>query len=166
MNRKEFFKGSLALGACAGCFLMPVSAISATEVLPDDDERYKSLLQEKEFIQNWLSDLLETIDENLDEPSKVFLLAGCGKGCFNRHQFKRDIAEQGKGDVEKLIAAYKKNFEVWKEIPCMFGMVKYRRGVTVRRPNIVRQNPTIYIANVLALHIKRSSKPLLAGLLM
>lgn len=114
MNRKEFFKGSLALGACASCFLMPVSAISATEVLPDDDDRYKNLLQEKEFIQNWLSDLLETIDENLDEPSKVSLLAGCGRGCFKRHKFKQDIAERGTGDVDKLIESYKSNFEVWK----------------------------------------------------
>ena len=166
MNRKEFFRSSLAAGACAGCFLMPVASVVAAETPQPEDEKYRQLLQEKEFIQNWLSDLLDSIDENLDEPSKQFLLAGCGKGCFNRHQFKRDIAEQGKGDVDKLIATYKKNFEVWKEIPCMFGMVKYRRGVTVRRPNIVRQNPTIYIANVLALHIKRSSKPLLAGVLM
>lgn len=115
MNRKEFFRSSLAAGACAGCFLMPVASVVAAETPQPEDEKYMQLLQEKVFIQNWLSDLLDTIDENLDEPSKQFLLAGCGKGCFNRHQFKRDIAEQGKGDVDKLIATYKKNFEVWKE---------------------------------------------------
>ncbi|MDD2304258.1 MAG: hypothetical protein PHP53_06160 [Prolixibacteraceae bacterium] len=117
MDRKEFFRNSLVASACAGCFLLPSTSLMASEssVSETEDEKYKQLLQEKEFIQNWLTDLLETIDENLDEPSKVFLLAGCGRGCFNRHKFKRDIAEKGKGDLDKLIEAYKSNFEVWKE---------------------------------------------------
>ena len=75
MNRKEFFRSSLAAGACAGCFLMPVASVVAAETPQPEDEKYRQLLQEKEFIQNWLSDLLDTIDENLDEPSKQFLLA-------------------------------------------------------------------------------------------
>lgn len=114
MNRKDFFRSSLAASACAGCFLLPATNLIAENTVPED-EKYKQLLQEKEFIQNWLTDLLDTIDENLDEPSKSFLLAGCGRGCFNRHQFKKDIAEKGKGDLDKLIEAYKNNFEVWKE---------------------------------------------------
>lgn len=116
MNRKEFFKGSLALGACAGCFLLPTSTMAASpETISEENEKYKALLQEKEFIQNWLSDLIETIDNELDQETKVKLLAGCGRGCFNRFKFKSDIAEQGKGDLNKLIEAYKHNFEVWKE---------------------------------------------------
>jgi hypothetical protein len=115
MNRKDFFRSSLAATACAGCFLLPSTSLIASESLAPEDEKYKQLLQENEFIKNWLSDLLETIDENLDEPSKAFLMAGCGRGCFNRHQFKKDIAEKGKGDLDKLLEAYKNNFEVWKE---------------------------------------------------
>jgi hypothetical protein len=115
MNRKEFFRGSLALGACSGCFLVPTSKLIASEAIPEDDEKYKNLLQEKEFIQNWLTDLISTIETELDEPTRVKLLAGCGQGCFKRHKFKSDIAEKGKGDLDKLIEAYKNNFEVWKE---------------------------------------------------
>ena len=115
MNRKDFFRGSLALSACAGCFLLPANNLIASETLPDDDEKYKNLLQEKEFIQNWLSDLIGTIETELDEATKVKLMAGCGRGCFNRHKFKSDIAVKGKGDLDKLIEAYKNNFEVWKE---------------------------------------------------
>lgn len=40
---------------------------------------------------------------------------GCGKGCYNRFKFKQDIAEAGKSDIDKLINAYKNNFEIWKE---------------------------------------------------
>lgn len=89
--------------------------MSASLISTDDDEKYEKLLQEKEFIQNWLSDLMGAIETELDESTKIKLLAGCGRGCFQRHKFKRDIAEEGKGDLDKLIGAYNKNFEVWKE---------------------------------------------------
>lgn len=115
MNRKDFFRSSLAASACAGCFLMPVSSVIASVNPPVEDEKYQQLLQEKEFIQNWLSDLLSTIESELDEPTRIKLLAGCGRGCFNRHTFKSDIAVKGKGDLNKLLEAYKANFEVWQE---------------------------------------------------
>ena len=115
MNRKDFFRSSLAASACAGCFLLPATKLIAAEVTTPKDDKYQQLLQEKEFIQNWLSDLISTIETELDEPTRVKLLAGCGRGCFNRFKFKSDIAVKGKGDLDKLIEAYKNNFEVWKE---------------------------------------------------
>ena len=115
MNRKDFFRGSLTVSACAGCFLLPVTNLIALESVSPEDEKYQQLLQEKEFIQNWLTDLISTIETELDEPTRVKLLAGCGRGCFNRHKFKSDIAEKGRGDLDKLIEAYHSNFEVWKE---------------------------------------------------
>lgn len=115
MNRKEFFRNSLAASACAGCFLLPATNLIASTTAETEDEKYKQLIQEKEFIQNWLSDLISTIETELDEPTRVKLLAGCGRGCFNRFKFKSDIAEKGKGSLEKLLAAYKNNFEVWQE---------------------------------------------------
>jgi hypothetical protein len=115
MNRKDFFRNSLALGACSGCFLIPVSNLIASENVEVEYEKYQQLVQEKEFIQNWLSDLMGTIETELDEATKVKLLAGCGRGCFNRFSFKSDIAKKGKGDLDKLVAAYKNNFEIWQE---------------------------------------------------
>lgn len=115
MNRKDFFRSSLAASACAGCFLLPATSVMGTETVLEEDEKYQKLLQEKEFIQNWLADLISTIETELDEPTRVKLMAGCGRGCFNRHSFKRDMAVKGKGDVDKLLEAYKANVEVWKE---------------------------------------------------
>ena len=115
MDRKEFFRSSLATSVCAGCFLLSGTSLLASKSFPEEDEKYQQLLQEKEFIQNWLSDLISTIETELDEPTRVKLLAGCGRGCYNRFKFKSDIAEKGKGNLEKLIEAYKNNFEVWKE---------------------------------------------------
>jgi len=62
-------------------------------------------------IQNWLSDLLNTMDEVLDDETKTKLMAGCGKGCYNRFKFKRDIGAYGHRDMKKLIEAFKNNFE-------------------------------------------------------
>jgi hypothetical protein len=70
---------------------------------------------EKVFVKNWMEDLFNAMDRELDEKTKVKVMAGCGQGCFRRHQFKRDIAELGKGSVDALLAAYKKNFQVWRE---------------------------------------------------
>jgi hypothetical protein len=67
------------------------------------------------FVQNWLTDLTAAMDTQLDEPTKIRLMSACGVGCFKRFKFKQDIAAEGKSDPDKLIAALKKNFEVWRE---------------------------------------------------
>jgi hypothetical protein len=99
MHRKEFL-------GCCGLTLLH-GAAPAQQASEAD--------REKQFVTNWLTDLFDTIDAELDEKTKVKLLAGCGRGCFRRHSFKQDIARLGKGSVESLLEAYKKNFQVWRE---------------------------------------------------
>ncbi len=112
MDRKTFLCRSVdgLLGCCAALALgsAPVEAGQAPAETPAVDP-------EKQFIQNWLSDLMEAIDKETDESLKIRLIGACGKACFERHEFKRNLAIEGRGDVEKLIAAAKKNFEVWRE---------------------------------------------------
>jgi len=115
MDRKEFFQKSVKIGICfcAASLLIPLDKSLNANLLSEDE---KSILQiQKHFIENWLTDLLNTIDDVVDEETKIKLFEGCGKGCFNRHQFKKDIAITGKDDLDKLIEAYKKNFEIWRE---------------------------------------------------
>jgi hypothetical protein len=94
--------------------LAPQAAVAAEPAQPPPDELAQAR-GERDFVRNWVGDLLDTMDEQLPREVRVKLIEGCGRGCFRRHEFKRRIAEQGKGDVEKLIAAYKKNFESWRE---------------------------------------------------
>ena len=101
MDRKQF----LQLGCCA----MAALAANGEQRAPECDT------SELRFIQNWLSDLIAAIDSDLDEPTKVKLMSACGRGCYRRFQFKQDIAAKGRGDIGKLIEAYKANFEVWRE---------------------------------------------------
>ena len=120
MDRKEFFKG--ALGCCA-LVVLDSPAAAQTTAPPSEADR------EREFVKNWLTDLFDTIDSELDQPTKVRLMAGCGQGCFRRHQFKQDIARQGKGGLESLLEAYKRNFEVWRE----GNQVHVRYGAVVKQ---------------------------------
>lgn len=108
MNRKEFFAASAKAGlGCCAMALLGKAGAAAPEAAAADPE--------KQFIGNWLTDLFEAMDTELSPEMKVKLMAGTGKGCFRRHSFKTDLARDGKGDLDKLIAAMKRNFEVWRE---------------------------------------------------
>jgi hypothetical protein len=113
MNRKEFLQKSFqsSLGCCVFWALNQDTPASATPYPAEDSQAQF----DKEFVQNWLSDLLDTMDTVLDRETQVKLMEGCGRGCFRRFKFKQDIAQQGKGDLQKLIEAYKRNFEIWQE---------------------------------------------------
>lgn len=114
MERRECLKRFAELGVCSGVLAKLFAGDEALAAEPAADELAK-LRGQKEFIQNWLSDLLATMDKILDRETIVTLMAGCGRGCFDRHAFKQAIAARGKGSLEKLIAAYKENFEIWQE---------------------------------------------------
>jgi hypothetical protein len=113
MDRQEFLRNAVRLGFGSSALLaLNLGAASASA---PPEEKFEALKAERDFIVNWLTDLLAAIDSRLDPASKVLLMAGCGQGCFDRHQFKKDIARQGHGDLDRLTAAYSKNFEVWRD---------------------------------------------------
>jgi len=116
MDRKEFLQKSLKMGLGSGALVIlgGLNTRTTAAQTPQPDE-LTVVKQQKEFIQNWLTDLLNTMDATLDEETKSKLIAGCGRGCFDRHVFKQNIAKQGEGDVDKLVQALKKNFECWRE---------------------------------------------------
>jgi len=104
MDRKQF----LQAGSCALVFLGGFPANAPGAQSQPCDEQLK-------FIQNFLSDLMESIDTQVDEPTKIKILGECGKACFHRFAFKQEIAAKGKGSVDKLIEALHANFEAWRE---------------------------------------------------
>lgn len=117
MDRRKCILQSLAAGAglCTGSLFLTGFAEKSNQPNQVADEEVEQLKQQKEFIQNWLEDLLDTMDKELDLPAKVKLIEGCGRGCFNRFKFKQDIAAKGTNSLENLIEAYKQNFEIWKD---------------------------------------------------
>jgi len=111
MDRKEFTRKLAVLGVCP----FVVAKLYGSETKTPADEDLNVVQAKKQFVENWLADLLESIETNLDRTTQEKLIAHCGVACFKRHQFKTDIALTSGGSLEKLIENYKKNFEIWKE---------------------------------------------------
>lgn len=113
MNRLEFLKTArnAACTACAALVLTETKSFAAATPTPVD-ELLKEARDENAFTKNWLSDLFETIDAECDPATKMKLIEGCGRGCFRRHKFKTDLAEKGRGNLERLLEAYRENFNV------------------------------------------------------
>jgi Family of unknown function (DUF6144) len=114
MDRKSFAQRLTILGVCPFVIQNLSGSVLKTENVLQEDE-VKQLKSKKEFVENWLSDLLESMEKNLDRSMQEKIVGECGVACFNRYQFKKDIAIEGSGDLEKLINSYKKNFEIWKD---------------------------------------------------
>jgi len=65
MDRKNF---AIRLGMLGICPLM-IHELTATGISPlvqDQDEKYRVLLSQKQFIENWLSDLLDSMEKHTD----------------------------------------------------------------------------------------------------
>jgi len=128
MDRSLFLKRMAGVGCCAAMVSTLISTANAESSSPsanksfipgaapdDKPDELANTKMERDFILNWVNDLMDTMDKVLDEETYIKLIEGCGRGCYNRHQFKKDISIAAQGDLEKLLIAYKKNFEVWKE---------------------------------------------------
>ncbi len=126
MERKEFLLNSLkaGIGCCALLAFEKTdltadaaqsSAADPSEEVTKLQNQIKQLQYKNQFLNNWLSDLTDTMYDELDEKTRVGLMAGCGKGCHRRHQFTQDIVNAGKGDLDKLIEAYKNSFGIRRE---------------------------------------------------
>lgn len=109
MQRNVFLQYLVGLGACP-LMMANASAHAGNPALKSDNSA-----GEPTFIENWLSDLLNTMDKTLNRNTQEKLLAGCGRGCFDRHSFKQEIAAKGKGNIDELLNAYHQFFEAWIE---------------------------------------------------
>lgn len=83
MERKLFQKGLTGTVACS-C----IAPLFAGEDNQDSHNLH--------FIENWLTDLRESMEEYLDQATMVKIMGGCGRGCFNRHQFKKILRNREK----------------------------------------------------------------------
>ncbi len=133
MDRKKFLCRTLQLGLGCGAAGLGLEGVTpalaaAADGKPDAKPDEATIARmERDFVLNWLTDLLDTAEQQLDVATRIKLIEGCGRGCYRRHQFKQDIARDGQGDVDKLVAAYKRNFEIWREGP---DLVHIRYGET------------------------------------
>lgn len=118
MTRKDFLGASLKSGVacCALRFLTSAEAAETGSAEPPPAAPEPSPLErEKTFTDNWLSDLLDTMDTELDASMQARLMEGCGRACYRRHAFKPAVAAAAGGTVEGLVKAYHAMCEAWLE---------------------------------------------------
>jgi hypothetical protein len=115
MDRSEFLHSILGVaGAAAASSLLSALPAKAGDPPPCADE-LKRIAAERQFVANWLDDLLEAADQQLTPEQRVKLVEHCGKKCYLRHQFKLDLAKRGAGSVDALVASYQESFEAWRD---------------------------------------------------
>ena len=105
MNRKEFISHSLkyALSALIALFLKkPNKAFAHSN--PKFQEN--GMIQKQEFLRDWLSSLMTSMDQHLDEKSKIKALEGCGRACAGKHAKKEAL--RSKGNLDGWLAQMKK----------------------------------------------------------
>ena len=76
-----------------------------------------------EFTQRWIVNLIESMDENLDEKTRMRLLESCGRACARSSAIK--AAEACKGDLDKLLSTL---------------------GKWVGKENVRKDNGTVYVS--------------------
>jgi hypothetical protein len=120
MNRAAFLLTTSRL-ACGSCLAaLAGSRLGADAEPPADavtpvDEALQRARDENLFTANWMTDLFEAIDREVDPAAQLRLMRACGEGCFRRHKFKQDIAAAAEGDIGKLLDAYRRNFGIERQ---------------------------------------------------
>jgi predicted hydrocarbon binding protein len=62
--------------------------------------------QKAKFIHDWISNLMESMDEHLDDEEKISLLERCGRACAERHA--RAEALKHKGELDGWLGRFRK----------------------------------------------------------
>ena len=129
MQRSTFLQHLTALGACPFMLANMAKANPSQPNLPKTATTGSDSNPETTFIENWLSDLLDSMENTIDRETQARIIAGCGRGCYNRHSFKQDIAAKGRENLDELLKAYHQYMEAWvdgEKIHIRFGEVSSR----------------------------------------
>jgi predicted hydrocarbon binding protein len=105
MDRKEFFKSTLK-GTCVCTMLLLGGRHIATAASNDDNAKKDN--KDQEFISGWTENLMQIMDQNLDEKTRVKIMEESGRKCAEKTYKK--IALNYKGNVNGLLALMKQQW--------------------------------------------------------
>ena len=95
MDRKTFFKKSIQMGLASGSMVLFNGKASHSQT------QNAQVDHEQKFKEDWVTALMENLEEQFDEGTRIKLMETCGRGCAKRGAIQ--IAESCKGDVEKMM---------------------------------------------------------------
>jgi predicted hydrocarbon binding protein len=105
ISRKEFIcrAWKLLIGAVAAISFNGSRLVFST-IKKDGQE--DPMTQKTKFVHNWILNLMENMDEQLDEGEKIKLLEECGRACAKSHA--KEEALKHKGDLDGWLGLFKK----------------------------------------------------------
>ena len=103
MDSKAFISKSVGLGFGAGClfFLGEPTPCSAQDTASTPSDK------KVEFMHGWVQRLMENMDAQLDEETRLKLMESCGRACCRQSWGERSASGPQPGDLEKLLARLK-----------------------------------------------------------
>lgn len=93
MNRKQFVSALVTIGA--GTAAGQTAETPAQAPPPDPQAGFR---------QAWIKTLMEKMDAQMDEPSRVRLMEECGRACARRGA-AAGLSKAAGGDLDKLVSA-------------------------------------------------------------
>jgi hypothetical protein len=103
MERKQFLKASLCLGAlCGARSAIPQEAEPTVPEAPSPAEP-SACERNLEFARGWVRSFMENLDTQLPEPQRVALMEARGRACARSGAAR--MAEAHKGNLDGFIAA-------------------------------------------------------------
>ncbi len=103
MNRKEFIKSACQIGVASGAFLIAES--DGCCAMPSEQED-QSVNRREKFTQDWIRTLMNNMDSQMDEATRIKLMEASGRACARRDAV--NAAKECKGDLDKFLATMRK----------------------------------------------------------
>lgn len=104
MKRKDFIRKTCKLGLCGSFMLFSGKPAGA------DIKRFGIQSQEKDahqkFFENWITRLMENLEENFSEDERIKLMEECGRDCA-RSGAVQALKKASGGDFNKAISTLK-----------------------------------------------------------
>jgi hypothetical protein len=105
MNRKTFLAKSISAATAAGVGIavgsnLPGAPSPQNEKPNEEDSKVK-------FFHGWVEALMQNLDSQLDEKSRIALMEACGRACARRGA--TGMAKQCQGDLDRFLTTLGKH---------------------------------------------------------
>jgi len=103
MNRLDFFKRSILFSASAGSLLLLGNTANRVAATPSQISEARPCDDRIAFAKTYVKRLMDVLDSELDQPTKIKLMELNGKACHRGHLEQTGKTESPKLTIEQLI---------------------------------------------------------------
>lgn len=105
MNRKDFLKKTCGLGICGGLFMISDELFAVGQKFREKQSQEKDAHQK--FFENWLTKMMENLEENFEKDDRIKLMEECGRNCAKGGAVQA-LKKAADGNFDKMLITLKK----------------------------------------------------------